>query len=184
MSAFRSQFVRLTAATVLLSACTTAQPHLSDPSASPPIEWMTTTAQASHEAVAGRYVMADKLLSDYAARFPATSEATDAMYWRALYWLDPANPASSPREAVQLFDSYLVMSNGTHQTEAQALRRLGLAIEARAVAAANTSIAPKIEPPKPEDKLKDDELQRVKDELAKANAELERIKRRLAQPKP
>jgi hypothetical protein len=31
---------------------------------------------------------------------------------------------------------------------------------------------------------RDEELARVKDELAKANAELERIKRRVATPKP
>ena len=36
---------------------------------------------------------------------------------------------------------------------------------------------------KAEDKARDDEILRLKDELAKANAELERIKRRLA-PRP
>jgi len=57
-------------------------------------------------------------------------------------------------------------------------------MEMRAAAAANQSTVAKAEPPKPDDKAKDEELQRVKDELAKANAELERIKRRLTQPKP
>ena len=35
---------------------------------------------------------------------------------------------------------------------------------------------------KVDDRARDEEIQRLKDELAKANAELERIKRRLAKP--
>lgn len=149
------------------------------------MEGVTAMAQAAQEVAAGRYGIADKLLSDYAARYPATTEAADAMYWRALYRLDPGNLNSSPREAVQLLDGYIASNNGTHKSDAQALRRVASAIDARAIAAANsTSVLPKTDPLKPDDRTKDEELQRVREELAKANAELERIKRRLAQPKP
>lgn len=168
---------------MLLTACSTGQQHLAVP-APGPLEGMTTIAQAAQEANAGRYAVADKLLSDYIARFPATSEAADALYWRALYRLDPANPGASARDAAQLLDSYIATSNGTHKTEAQSLHRVAVAMDTRASAAANPTTVAKAEPPKPDDKAKDEELQRVKDELAKANAELERIKRRLAQPKP
>ena len=171
------------AACLLVAACTTGQQRLNAPS-SGPVEGVTTFAQAGQEAIAGRYGVADKLLSDYAARFPATSEAADATYYRALFKLDPANPNASPREAAQMIDRYIATNSGTHKTEAQALRRVAVELEARANAVANLSAVPKTEPPKVEDKSKDEELQRVRDELAKANAELERIKRRLAQPKP
>ena len=177
------RFIRLAAATAALTACAAGQQRLNEPTPGP-MEGVTTIAQAAQEVAAGRYGVADKLLSDYGARYPSTSEAADVMYWRALYRLDPANLNSSPREAVQLLDGYIATNNGTHKTEALTLRRLASAIEARAATAANASTLSKVEPPKPEDKTKDEELQRVKDELAKANAELERIKRRLAQPKP
>jgi hypothetical protein len=183
MNVLSTRFVRLVAVAAVLMGCATTPQRLAEP-APGPMEGTTTMTQAAQEAVAGRYAVADKLLSDYAARYPATSEAADATYWRALYRLDPANPNASPREAGQLLDSYLATNNGTHKTEAHALRRVVAAIEARAVAAANPLVVPKAELPKPDDKTKDEELQRVKDELAKANAELERIKRRLAQPKP
>jgi hypothetical protein len=183
MSVVSWRVVRLFAGTVVLTACTTGQQRLAQPSPGP-MEGTTTFSQAAQEAVAGRFGVADKILSDYAARYPATSEAADAMYWRALYRLDPANPNASPREAAQLLDGYIATNNGTHKMEAPALRRLAGAIEARAIAALNSATIPKSEPPKLEDPSKDEELKRVRDELAKANAELERIKRRLAQPKP
>ena len=90
---------------------------------------------------------------------------------------------AAPREALALLDTYLSSTAGSHRTEAQTLRRVAAALETRA-AAATVAAQLKPEPPKVEDKAKDEELQRVKDELAKANAELERIRRRLAQPKP
>ncbi len=174
---------RLAATTAMLAACTTGQQHLAEPSPGP-MEGVTTMAQAAQEVGAGRYGVADRLLTDYSARYPSTSEAADALYWRALYRLDPANPNASPREAVQLLDSYIATNSGTHKSDAQALRRVASALEARATASANSTTTSRIEAPKSEDKSKDEELQRVREELAKANAELERIKRRLAQPKP
>jgi hypothetical protein len=181
MTAPLRRFARLFAGSLLLASCTTGQQHLSATTPGP-AEGATTIAQASQEATAGRYGVADKLLSDYSARYPSTSESADATFYRALFKLDPANPNASPRESAQLLDSYIAANTGAHKTEAQALRRVANALEARAVSTANTTATPKTEVPV--DKSKDEELQRVKDELAKANAELERIKRRLAQPKP
>jgi hypothetical protein len=177
------RFVRLVGVAVLLTACASGQQRLNEPS-SGPYEGTTMIAQAAQEASEGRYGVADKLLTDYSARYPSTSEAADATFWRALFKLDPANPNASSREAAQLLESYLATNTGTHKFEALALRRVASSLEARALATANPSAAPKMEPPKPEDLAKDEELRRVKEELAKANAELERIKRRLAQPKP
>jgi hypothetical protein len=180
MTIFRLSTVCLTA---LLSACTTGQQPVSELSPAQN-EGAATILQAAQEVNDGRYGVADRILTDYSARYPTSPEGADATYWRALYKLDPANPNAAPRDAIALLDSYLSGLAGTHRTEAQALRRLANAMEARAVATMTTATPTKVDAPKPEDKAKDEEMQRLKDELAKANAELDRIKRRLAQPKP
>lgn len=165
-----------------LAACRTGQSQFAEPvTPLAQTEWLATLLQSSQDAGAGRHASADRLLADYSVRFPATPEAVEALYWRALHRLDPANGTMNAREAGQLLDNYLGSASPTHRTEAQALRRIATALEARIVAPApGRTDAPAVTP----DKARDDEIQRLKDELAKANAELERIKRRLAQPKP
>jgi hypothetical protein len=167
----------------LLTACTTGQQRLSEP-APATSEGSTTILLAAQEAASGRFGVADRMLSDFSARAPGSPEAAETLYWRALFRVDPANLNASAREAVALLDSYLSGATGTHRLEAQTLRRVAAAMDARAAASTIAVTPPKTDPPKPEDKVRDEEIQRLKDELAKANAELERIKRRLAQPKP
>jgi hypothetical protein len=100
---------------------------------------------------------------------------------RAVLKLDPGN-AESVRESMTLLESYLAGAPaGTHRVEAGALHRLGLALEQRSAVVAATPPAPTV---RPEDKARDEEILRLRDELAKANAELERIRRRLARPRP
>ena len=164
-----------------MAACSRSQVStLAEPSSRS--EWSATLLQASTDASAGRYGVADRVLSDYATRYPASPDAAEVLYWRALYRLDPANQSASPREAIAMLDSYLGVSGAPHRGEAQALRRIATALDRREQPTSSTSAAPK--PDSAPDKAKDEEIQRLKDELAKANAELERIKRRLAQPKP
>ena len=182
MSFLRPRMARVVAV-VTLAACSSSPQHLAETSPAQS-EGTSTILQAAQEIGAGRYGVADRILFDYAARYPASPEGRDVMYWRALYKLDPANPNAAPREALDLLDSYVAAPTGTHKVEAQTLRRLATTMEARATAASGMAGPPKTDAPKPEDKARDEELQRVKDELAKANAELERIKRRLARPKP
>ena len=182
MSRLCVAWARLLVVVVTAGACSSGQQRLADPA---PVrsEGIAMILQASQEAGAGRYGVADKLLADYSARYSGSADAANAMYWRALYKLDPANQSAAPRDALVLLDGYLSTSAADHRTEAQTLRRVAAALEAHA-AAATAAAQPKVEPPKVEDKAKDEELQRMRDELAKAHAELERIKRRLAQPKP
>ena len=168
---------------LVVGACTTAQPRLAEPMApTAHSEWGPWLLQASQEATAGNYPVADKLLADYATKYPATPEAAEAMYWRALYKMDPSNSAAAPRDAAVLLDGYLASGTSTHRTEAQTLRRVASALEAQSHVVAPAST--KTEVVKVEDKARDEELARLRDELSRANAELERIKRRLAQPKP
>jgi len=164
-----------------LTACSTGQTRLEEPVPAERTEWTSWLLQASQEAVAGHYAFADKLLTEYTTRFPASPEAAEAMYWRALYKMDPASGIAAPRDAAVLLDGYLASGTAAHRTEAQTLRRVASALDARAVTAAAPAPV-KVDVVKPDEKARDEEMQRLKDELAKANAELERIKRRLAQP--
>lgn len=170
------------ALTLVVSACTTARAPLANPAPAPRSEWNAWLVQASQEATAGNYAIADRLLTDYGSRFPATPEAAEAMYWRALYKLDPSNAATAPKDAGVLLDGYLGSGASTHRAEAQTLRRVATALEA---AKGATAVTPtKTEVVKVDDKAQAEEVARLRDELGRANAELERIKRRLAQPKP
>ena len=167
-------------AALAVTACGTARTHLADPIPAGRTEWTPVMLEAAQEASAGRYVGADKLLADFVVRYPARAEATEAMYWRAIYKLDPANAAGSAREAATLLDGYIATGANGHRAEVQTLRRVATVLESRAAAPAATPV--KVEVVKPEDKARDEELARLKDELSKATSELDRIKRRLALP--
>ncbi|HEX7981168.1 MAG TPA: hypothetical protein VF461_21345 [Gemmatimonadaceae bacterium] len=143
-------------------------------------EWPLTFGQATTQAREGRTGAADRTLTDFAARFPGSTEAVEVPYWRAVIKLDPGNPAAS-HDALVLLDAYLAdTSFRAHRLEATTFRRLQAALEARTAALAAQPVTPAV---RPEEKAKDEEIARLRDELAKANAELARIKRRLTHPK-
>ena len=144
-------------------------------------EWPTAYGQAQAEARESRLGVADRVLTDFAQRFPESPEAAEVPYWRAVYKLDPNN-AVATREALALLDGYLANTpNGLHRTEALTMRRIASALEARTAALASQLAAPV---PKVDERAHEEELARLREELAAANAELARIKRRLARPKP
>lgn len=174
------QAARVIAICIAVAACHTAPPQLAETSTGPVSEWPAALAESSREAAGGHYALADKILSDFSARYAATSESTESMFWRALYKMDPANTGIAPRDAILLLDSYLQTPHAAHRSEGTVLRRVAAQLDARATPA---TVNPPTVPP-PIDKAKDEELLRLKDELAKTTAELERIKRRLAAPKP
>ena len=144
-------------------------------------EWPALYARVMTDATESRTAAADRALSEFAQRYPGSPEAGEVTYWRALLKLDPNN-AAAVRESMTMLDSYLAGSPaGTHRLEAGVIRRLGLAIEQRNAAIAAIPAAPTV---RPEDKARDEELQRLRDELTAANAELARIRRRVARPRP
>ena len=168
----------------LLFGSTACQPSRPEPAPTPvataATEWPRTHSQATIDAREGRVPAADRGLLAFAARFPASPEAVEVPYWRAVIKLDPANPTSS-HEALLLLDAYLADTTfRAHRLEATTLRRLQTALEQRTAALAAQPATP---PVHPEDKARDEEIARLRDELAKANAELTRIKRRLTRPK-
>jgi hypothetical protein len=173
-------------------ACARATPRTDTvPSFKAQAEWRASLATATQETVLGRYGVADRVLSDYAAKFPSTAEAAEATYWRAIFKLDPANVIANPREGAALLDAYTATPYAaSRRGEVQTLRRIAGALELRNPAPlVATGPAPAVQPgvaapAKVDEKAREEEMQRLRDELAKANAELERIRRRLAQPKP
>lgn len=114
----------------------------------------------------------------------------DSLYWRAVAQLDAANTNGSTDSAVHLLNAYL--ANGTvqkHRVEALTFRQLARDAQllARVQAALSQQKTDTVRiraaaANRDEELMK--EVQRLKDELAKANEELERIKKRLANPKP
>jgi hypothetical protein len=146
-------------------------------------------AEAQLAAAGGRYAEADQALVAFDSAFAGTPEALETVYWRALFKLDPANKDASTAEAVGLLDSYLGTGEAQpHRTEVAALRRLVAQREALArdldaarLAAVKLAAQPVvIAPPR----VDEEEVNRLRDSLARSNAELDRIKRRLAAPRP
>lgn len=118
--------------------------------------------------------------------------SSDSLYWKAVLHLDASNRKGTTDSALKYLDAYLAGdTTQRHRLEALILRRLArdamqlARVEAALQHARNSepARAPAETPPKrDEEALK--EIQRLKDELAKANEELERIRKRLASPKP
>jgi hypothetical protein len=187
MSTLERRIVTLGAASALVAAlgCVTGRGSPEPPVANR--DWGQTLAQAEVAAADHRYAEADRLLAEYARLYPGSEGAIESAYWRGVFLLDPTNHDGSPQVASALLETY---ANGVgarpHRVEADVMRRVAERLEAGAPA---TTVAASGTPSQgaPVDhtadlKAKDTEIQRLKDELAKANDELERIKRRLTAP--
>lgn len=156
----------------------------------PTRSWPRTFSEATVASETGRYDVADRRLATFAQAYPNTPEAAESLFWRALFRLDPSNPGASPREAGALLDEYLASpAPRPRDIDARVLRRTAALLELQSKA---TTAARSEEVTRDKDreevlqrtKERDEELQRTRDELAKTLAELDRIKRRLAAPKP
>jgi len=127
-------------------------------------------------------------------RGSAAPSPEDSLFASAVAQLGPNSKPASIDSAVAALDRYLALRGPQrHTNEAVALRHLAgqaqrlarveaalqLAREAPVEARRDTEPAPK---PRSDEAVK--EIQRLREELAKANEELERIKKRLATPKP
>ena len=109
-----------------------------------------------------------------------------------MFKLDPANRSGSPRAATERLDEYLADSTATlHRTEAATLRRIAAALDSltqRPTVVASAADDPARAAEAQQAQQREDELQkenqRLKDQLDKTNAELERIKKRLQERTP
>ena len=175
----RGSHRRVALALLLVVACTpthSAAPPTPLPTAAS--EWPSAYARALTEARETRLASADRVLTDFAQRFPESPEAAEVPYWRAVYKLDPANKDASTKDAIAGLDRYLAASPaGTHRGEATTLRRIAVQLQ---------SLDRALSAQKPDETAatRDEDVKKLRDELQATKDELERIKRRLAAPKP
>ncbi|HJU73496.1 MAG TPA: hypothetical protein VJ717_07105 [Gemmatimonadaceae bacterium] len=146
--------------------------------APPPISaWPGTLASAVRAANLGRYADADSILAKHARDHAGSAEGIEADYWRALYRLDPFNTAASPREALAALDTYInAGSSSARYEEARILRRVLESLDS-----SRTQLGVARAAAESRDRARDDEIRKLGDELEKTMAELDRIRRRLAQ---
>jgi len=121
------------------------------------------------------------------------ASAVDSLYWRAVANLSPTNRNGSRDSAITQLDAYLKSSAAKkHANEAATL--LSLARDAQQLARVQAALQQARADVQSSDRRGDTngapardesavrEIERLKSELARANSELERIKKRLAAP--
>jgi hypothetical protein len=146
----------------------------------PEPDGFTMTVMAAEKRVdAGDYSGADRILSDFALKAKGTPDATEIAFWRALYMVDPNNKTASMNDGVRALDIYLNTKGAVrYRGEALVLKRTAQTV----LALRTTALAPRVSGRDTVYVTREDEIAALKDQLAKANAELERIKKRLANP--
>ena len=164
-------------------------------------DWNRMRADARRNAEAGNYHAADRLLAEFARIHPDTREARETVFWRGAYLVDPANTLGSLEGGISTLDGYLATEpEGWYRNEAEILRRTAVAARGLAAGASRgwapdtvviVTQAPDSAASPPPRRSRDEEiaelrsqLARSKTELAQAQAELDRIKKRLANPSP
>ena len=149
------------------------------PPAPLPEAFLSAVAAADKRVDGGDYSGADRILADFALKARGTPEGTEIAFWRALYMVDPKNGTASMAEGVRALDIYLGTPGATqYRSEALVLKRTAQTVLALRTAQA----APRVTGRDTVFVTREDEIIALKDQLAKANAELERIKKRLANP--
>ena len=164
---------------IVFAACSSPQ----QPAGKAPIPasdaYVNALATADKRVEQGDYSGADRILSDFALKARGTPEGTEVAFWRALYMVDPKNPTSSMAEGVRALDIYLTTEGAkTYRSQALILKRTAQTVLALRTAQANARVSGR-------DTVyvtREDEILALKDQLEKANAQLERIKKRLANP--
>ena len=161
---------------IVVSACAKPPARASQPLAA---EFAGAIETARQKVDAGDYPAADKILADYSLKHQGTPEAREISFWRAMYIVDPANRTASIAQGIRALDIYLA-TDGTiwYRPQAEVLRRTALVIQQ-----VRQAQMPKQATGKDTVFIsREEEVAALRDQLAKATAELERIKKRLANP--
>jgi hypothetical protein len=149
------------------------------PNPSPAQSFADVLSVVQKRVEAGDYRGADKFLADYALANKGKDEGREVAFWRALYMVDPANKSASAAQGIRALDIYLAQEgNLWYRTQAEVLRRTAFSLEGQRLAQVPRPVTGK-------DTVfvsREEEINSLKDQLAKANAEIERIKKRLANP--
>ena len=143
-------------------------------------KWAATLSDVKADIGRGRFAAADSAISSFLGLHPGTPQGAEALFWRAVVRLDPANAAGSPREALVAVDAYLAGGTTLPNFElAQVLRRTASALESarRPLPAPVQTVA--AAPDSAERARAAEEILRLKTELDRVQAELDRIKKRI-----
>ncbi|MEJ7759918.1 MAG: hypothetical protein WKF55_10070 [Gemmatimonadaceae bacterium] len=149
---------------------------------SPASSYATTLASAQRRADSGDYAGADRILADYALKAKNKADAHEISFWRALHMVDPANKTASMTEGIRALDIYLSTPGAVaYRPQALVLKRSAMTVQAMRQAVLAT---PRVVNNGRDTVFvtRDEDTAALRDQLAKANAELERIKKRLANP--
>ena len=154
------------------------------PGAPTPAAWGAVLNTADMFASAGRHSAADSALLAFAHAHPGTRAAEEVAFWRALYKLDPRSAASTRAEGRVMMESYAASTTTSwYKGQANVLRFLAREIadaeqsESDSTIVAGDTTSSGIA-------ARDRVIRTQRAEIARLNAELERIKRRLASPTP
>jgi hypothetical protein len=180
---------QLTAGLLVLASCHRRPPAaapsppapdtLAVPSPPPEPPWPRTVAAVRAAVDSGQYSTADSILAAFERAERDSPDVAESAFWRAMLRADPRNPAFEQEEARRGIESYLAAPNPRRRNEAGVmLRLLELSDSLRAAQAAQRSAA------EDRDRAQEEEIQKLRDDLQRTQAELERIKRRLGTPKP
>lgn len=175
----------LVAGSVLVAACTSSRagaPELPAPLDPPALQakWAATLSGVKADVASARYAAADSSISAFLDAHPGTTQSADALFWRAVLKLDPANSTGSAREALVAVDAYLAGGTALPNFElAQVLRRTASAIES-AQRPLPEPVRTTISVPDSSERARSaEEILRLKTELEKVQTELDRIKKRI-----
>ena len=146
-----------------------------------PVEspWPRTRDEVRLAIDSARFAVADSVLSAFIAAEAGSADASEAAFLRAVIVADPRNPAFSPATARAALEGYAASEGAVRRADATVmLRLLFISDSLRAAQASQRAAA------ESRDRARDEEVTRLRDELARTQAELDRIKRRLSPPKP
>lgn len=165
----------------LLTACASGRTPPPPQPPAPESAWTATLDDVKQLIAQGAYARADSTLVAFSTAHLGTPPANEALFWRALVRLDPANDSASPRDALLAIDSYLAGgAKLPHFQEALVLRRTASLLERTRIPVVTTMVLPT---PAPDDtahaRVMADSLKMLRDSLARTQAELERIRRRI-----
>ena len=166
----------LIAIAIVITGCSGKTPK----QAPRPVDAFASALAAAEQRVdAGDYSGADRILADFSLKAKGTEDASEVAFFRALYMVDPNNRTASMAEGIRALDIYLKTSEAKrYRVEAIVLRRTAQTV----LALRSSQPAPRIAGRDTVFINREDEIATLRDQLAKANAELERIKKRLANP--
>jgi len=192
---------------IVLGAGTGCAGHRAYLRSEPDRVWSATFLYAKEAVASDRYGAADSALLAFVDRYPATRQASEGDFWRALLALDPRNERHSAADAIRALAAYFAIPAArAHDIEAEVLRRTATTLAD--LGAATAEAASQVDSARTEadsvrtqadsarlarasrDRTQEqvqrlrDSLDKVVGELAASNQELERIKKHLTAPTP